>query len=424
MKVCFFTLGTRGDVQPYVALGRELVKEGHKAVICVGESFRQFIESNGIDFVPTASDLMVIAASPEGKAILEHPIRNLKLALRYSKEVINPAYRKTLEEFYAAAGDADLIVYHPKALGTVDIALKLGIPCVSMPPVPVTYPISEFANLAVTTKNLGKRLNKATYRINEKAESSQIDIINDFREKVLQLPKRKAGIYTYTDGINEIPTVYPVSKSLFPDVKSWDGHVFLPGFFFLDSEGETLPEEAERFISAGKPPVAVTFSSMPLSQPDRFLEKLRAALKTTENRAVVLTGNSGIACESDELTCVVKAAPHPLLFPRARGIIHHGGVGTMAAALRAGKPQMIIPFSVDQPFWAKRLYRLGYSLKPMREKEVTAEALAGAFADMDNAEVIKRAEEIAATINGENATADTVKYLAGIIEKKRSDPRE
>ncbi|NLV58067.1 MAG: glycosyltransferase family 1 protein [Clostridiales bacterium] len=414
MKVCFFTLGTRGDVQPYVALGRELIREGHEAVICVGESFHRLVETNGIRYAPTTSDLMAVAASPEGKAILEHPIRNLKLALRYSKEVINPAYRKTLEEFFSAADDADVIVYHPKALGAVDIALTLGIPCVSMPPVPVTYPVSEFAHIAVTTKSLGKWLNKLTYRANEMAESSQIHLINDFRVKVLQRPKRKAGIYTYTDGRKEIPIVYPLSKALFPDVSSWDGHVFMPGFFFLDSEGETLPDEVEQFLVAGKQPVAVTFSSMPLAQPVRFLEKLRSALETSGNRAVVVTGNSGIECENDGLICAVKATPHSVLFPRVKGIIHHGGIGTMAAALKAGKPQMIIPFSVDQPFWAKRLYRLGYSLKPMREKEVTAAALASAFAEMDKPDVVRRAEQIAAIINSEKATVDTVKYIAEI----------
>jgi sterol 3beta-glucosyltransferase len=418
MKVCFFTLGTRGDVQPYVALGKELIKEGHEAVICVGDSFRQLVESSGIDFIPTTSDLMAIAASPEGKAILEHPIKNIKLVLHYSKEIINPAYRKTLEEFYAAACDADVIVYHPKALGAVDIALKLGIPCVNMPPVPVIYPVSEFANIAITTKNLGKWLNKATYRVNEKAESSQIDLINDFREKVLQLPKRKAGIYTYIDGRKEIPIVYPLSKALFPDVKSWDGHVFMPGFFFLEGKGETLPEEINRFLAAGKPPVAVTFSSMSLAQPATFLEKFRTALEITENRAVILTGNSGIEYESDDLICTVKAASHSALFPHVKGIIHHGGIGTMAAALRAGKPHIIIPFSVDQPFWAKRLYRLGYSIRPMREKEVTAEALANAFTEMDDLDLIRRAKEFAAIINSENAAVETVKYLTDIIEQK------
>lgn len=155
---------------------------------------------------------------------------------------------------------------------------------------------------------------------------------------------------------------------------------------------------------------------MPLAMPARFLEKLRAALKMTGNRAAILTGNSGIICESDDLICTVKDAPHSKLFPHVKGIIHHGGVGTMAASLRAGKPQMIIPFSVDQPFWAKRLYRLGYSLMPMREKEVTAEALAGAFNDMDDTEIIRRAKEIAEVIKRENALVDTVKYLTEIIE--------
>ncbi|NLG10209.1 MAG: glycosyltransferase family 1 protein [Coriobacteriaceae bacterium] len=249
MKVCFFTLGSRGDVQPYVALGSELTREGHEVEICTGESFRQLVESNGIDFTPTTSDLMAIAESPEGKAILEHPIKNLRSTLRYSKEVIYPAYRKTLEEFYQAAGDADVIVYHPKALGAVDIALKIGIPCVSMPLVPITYPVSEFANLAITTKDLGKWLNRVTYFVNEKAESAQIDVINDFREKVLRLPKRKAGLYTYTDGKKAIPIVYPLSKALFPEVSSWDGQVYLPGFFFLDSRDETLSEDIERFLN-------------------------------------------------------------------------------------------------------------------------------------------------------------------------------
>ena len=174
MRVCIMTLGSRGDVQPYVALGKELIKKGHTAVICTGGSFKQFVEENGMEFEETASDLMAIAETPEGKAILEHPIKNIRLALRYSKDVINPAYRKTLDNFYNAAKNADMIVYHPKALGAVDIALSLGIPCISMPPIPILFPVSEFANLAVTHKNLGPALNKLTYKVNEKAEASQI----------------------------------------------------------------------------------------------------------------------------------------------------------------------------------------------------------------------------------------------------------
>ena len=111
MRVCVMTLGSRGDVQPYVALGKELIKHGHAATICTVGSFQKFIEENGVEFKETASDLMAIAQTPEGKAILEHPIRNMRLALRYSKEVINPAYRKTLDDFYNAAKGADKRVH-------------------------------------------------------------------------------------------------------------------------------------------------------------------------------------------------------------------------------------------------------------------------------------------------------------------------
>lgn len=409
MRVCIMTLGSRGDVQPYVALGKELIKKGHTAVICTGGSFGQFVEENGVEFQETASDLMVIAATPEGKAILEHPMKNIRLALRYSKDIINPAYRKTLDDFYNAAKTADMIVYHPKALGAVDMALSLGIPCVSMPPVPIIFPVSEFANLAVTYKNLGPLLNKLTYKVNEKAELSQIKEINDFREKTLGLKKRKAGIYSYTDGINRTPIIYPISPSLFPEVKSWNKQVFLPGFLYLETD-EELSEELIRFLKDGDKPIVISFSSMPLSAPECFMTKLMQTLERINERAVILTGNSGIVGSSSKNCLFVQSAPHARLFPYAKGVVHHGGVGTMAAALKAGIPQQIIPFSVDQPFWAERLYRLGYGLKPLKEKALSADDLGSSFILMNDYEVQTRAKQIASEIHAEKGNERIVEY--------------
>ena len=414
MRVCIMTLGSRGDVQPYVSLGKELVRRGHSAVVCTGGSFRQFVEENGVEFKETASDLMAVAETPEGKAILEHPVRNMRLALRYSKEIINPAFRKTLDDFYSAAKGADMIVYHPKALGAVDMALSLGIPCVSMPPVPITFPVREFANLAVTHKNLGPVLNRLTYKVNEKAEAAQIKEINDFREKTLGIRKRRAGIYTYTDGTDHIPIVYPISSLLFPDVRSWDGQVFLPGFLFLETD-EKLPDEITDFINAGEKPVVVSFSSMPLSDPERFMGKLSQALEKTNERVIVLTGNSGISGQNSKTGLFIKSAPHSLLFPRAKGVVHHGGVGTMAAALKAGIPQQIIPFSVDQPFWAERLYKLGYGLKPLREKTLSSDDLANAFIQMNVHEVQSKAKQISSEMQAENGNERLAEYLEGLI---------
>lgn len=418
MRVCIMTLGSRGDVQPYVALGKELIKKGHTAVICTGGSFKQFVEENGVEFQETVSDLMAIATTPEGKAILEHPLKNMKLALRYSKDVINPAYRKTLDDFYNAAKNADMIVYHPKALGAVDIALSLDIPCVSMPPVPIIFPVSEFANLAVTYKNLGPMLNKLTYKVNEKAELSQIKEINDFRAKTLGLRKRKTGIYSYTDGTNRIPIIYPISPSLFPGIKSWNKQVFLPGFLYLET-GEELSNELIRFLKDGEKPIVISFSSMPLSAPERFIDKLMQALERTNERAVILTGNSGITGSSSKNCFFVQSAPHARLFPYVKGVVHHGGVGTMAAALKAGVPQQIIPFSVDQPFWAERLYRLGYGLKPLKEKTLSTDDLVDSFILMNDHEVQTRAKQIGSEIHAEKGNERIVEYLERL---KSTDP--
>lgn len=415
MRVCIFTLGSRGDVQPYVALAKCLIRMGHSAKICTGESFQSFVESHGVQFHRTTSDLMAVARTPEGKAIIEAPMKHILLAMRYAKNVLNPAYRKTLDDFFNGAQGTDLIIYHPKALGAVDIAISLGIPCVSMPPVPITYPITEFPNIAVApAAQWGKVFNKLSYQINVKAESSQIKEINDFRKKTLGLPPRKAGIYAFTVRGKEIPVVYPISPKLFPDVHSWSSHVFLPGFFFLEAECNSLEPELVNFLAHGSAPVAVTFSSMPLKNPIVFVQKLEKALRETSNRAVILTGNSGITMKSSEQICVVKEAPHDLLFARAKGAIHHGGVGTMAAALQAGIPQLIIPFSVDQPFWAKRLYDLGYSLKPLRENTLSAEDLENALLQMDHRDIRETSWNLASHIRMENGTEATVHYLESL----------
>lgn len=154
MKAVFLTLGTRGDVQPYAALARGLINKGHQVVICTGETFRGFIEENGIAFYPATADLMAILESEEGQAVFAGGGFNFFKMLKYSKEVVSPAYRKTMDDFFIASEGADVIIYHPKALGAVDIAAYHNIPCVSMPPVPITYPVTEFPNLAMFPKKI------------------------------------------------------------------------------------------------------------------------------------------------------------------------------------------------------------------------------------------------------------------------------
>lgn len=409
------TLGSRGDVQPYVALSKELIARGHRAKICTRNSFKNFIESYGIEYAKVELDLMKILETEEGQQIQAGGIINLPAMLKYVKEVVNPAFRKSLDDFWEAAKGADMIIYHPKVTAAADIANALHIPCVSMPPVPITYPVDEFPNLALFPKaSFGKHLNRASYKMVEKADLSNIKEINDFRMKILTLQKRKAGEFASKINGTYIPIVYPISPFLFQDVTSWKDRVHLPGFFLLNDSNESLDPSIINFLDHKDKPTIVSFSSMPLKKPELFKRILLETLEKTNNRAIILTGISGMTFENNDRLLTINKAPHNLLFPNAKGIIHHGGVGTLAEASRSAVPQLIIPFVADQPFWANRLYKLGFTMKPLTEKNISTNKLIASLTYMERREYISAATSLAEKISAEQGVKNAVDFLENL----------
>jgi sterol 3beta-glucosyltransferase len=418
MKVVFLTLGTRGDVQPYVALGKALIKSGQEAVVCTGKSFQGFVEQHGVSFYPAEIDFMEILKTPEGKAIF-HGGGNLLKMKRFLKEVIMLGYQRTMYDFLEASKDADLIIYHPKALAATDIAEFRKIPCICMPPVPIIVPISEFPSMAISaSKNFGPTWNRLTYKISAFGLASFMKMINQFRREELKLPKRKVTENYLDINGKSIPVVYPISASLFRDVKSWKDKVYLPGFFYLDNEEETLDEKIQNFLSKGTKPIVISFSSMPLKEPNGFLEMIKKVVDKTGERVILITGSSGIEVMESDNILMVQQISHRLIFPVAKGIIHHGGIGTVAEALRSGRPQLIIPFSVDQPFWAERLYKQGYALKPIRENELTLDLFMEVIKDMKTGKTIDKMQTIQSELNQENGTKNMVLFIENLMKRQ------
>ena len=412
MRISILTLGTRGDVEPFIALAEKALEKGHQAVICTGKTFKPFIEKAGIEFKEAASDLMAMLETEEGQMVFAHALKHPFRTKKYLNEVVNPAFRQTLNQFYEAAQGTDVILYHPKVFGAPDIAEALNIPCISIPPVPITFPIDEFPNLAISpTKNFGKHFNRLTYSVMAQAERSSINEVNDFREKTLNLPKRKSGLYTFSLNGQDIPIIYPISKALFPEVTSWESRVLTPGFFYRHSQKEQLDSRITAFLSAGPAPIIISFSSMPLKSPTQFKRNFQEALLSTHSRGILLTGNSGLHFDEDADLLTIDAAPHLLLFPHGKGIVHHGGVGTMAAAIKSGKPQLIIPFSVDQPFWANRLYQQGYALKPLKEAQVTTRVLIQRFIQFEEEAIQSKTHALKSIIDGENGTETALAFI-------------
>lgn len=409
MRVCFFTLGSRGDVQPYIALAKELIYNNHSAIICTGKSFDSFIQENGVEFAEIPSDLMALLNTEIGEKIFNNPLKNAKLLIETVNTTINPNYRKSLDVFYKVAKDCDIIIYHPKALGAVDIAQKLAIPCVSMPTVPATVPIYDFPNLALfPTQNFGGFLNKLTYQINAKAEQSQIKIINDFRVNTLNLPPRKAGLFTFQFNGENIPTIYPISKIILQNNLSL-------GFCFLDSNNTNLNQEITSFIDNCKP-IIVTFSSMPIQNKKKFIIALENALEITQNKAIVLTGDNELNFSSNQVL-TLKKYPHDVLFKSAKIVIHHGGAGTTATALKSGIPQIIIPFSVDQPFWAKRMFKLGCSARPIRKNNINKNSLVKAITQASKESILNNCQLVQKEILKENGNKNCVTFLEQFTKK-------
>lgn len=240
---------------------------------------------------------------------------------------------------------------------------------------------------------------------------SYIKYINEFRVTCLNLKKRKSGMLMYKTNGQRIPIIYPLSQHIFQDVKSWGENVYISGFFFYNEDNQVMDEKLEKFICRGSKPIVISLSSTRLKNPERFQQNLIYSLKKTNNRAVILTGISGMNIKNEENIYVTEKSPHRLLFKRAKAIIHHGGAGTVSEALISGVPQIIIPFSADQPFWAYRLCKNNYAINLKNEKKATKDALIQALNDIEKEVYLENAEKIKDIVKLEKGIANAVKYI-------------
>jgi len=412
MNVILITVGTRGDVLPFVALGKGLIKRGYQVTICTGESFRSLVEQYGLKFSPVRMDFLELAETNEGKQMMgRNPFHTWKLM----KRAIFPMVERMLLDVWHAAQGADVMIYHPKVLGGYDIAEKRGIPAFLAHPTPVIVPTRLFANPALPLTFSSGFLNELTYSVNRLMVSSFLSIINKWRKETLTLDSKRT-LMTNDRILNgqPVPVLYGCSPQVVPYDPAWKPYVCMSGFWFLEQESEWEPSpELRRFMKNGPPPIAVSFSSMPLDNPRRIWKMLEEALNISGQRGIILAGSSGMSEKHHSPhVFTVDSVPHDWLFPQTCGVIHHGGAGTTAAALKAGKPMIISPFTGDQPFWARRMKELGVATEPLTEKEMSVERLVHRIRELTgNPSLHHRADEMAAHLRDEKGVEATVDFI-------------
>jgi sterol 3beta-glucosyltransferase len=398
MKTIILTIGTQGDVVPYVALGRGLQAIGHEVTIATLAQFSALIIGNGLRHAALRGDYLEAARGPRGNP--------LKLIRRFQQMAC-----ETLDDEWSGAHDAEVCIYNPAAWGGYHIADKLGVPAFAAFPAPLYSPTREFPNPFFPFRSLGP-FNKLSHRLFAKLGPALYRRpIGEWRRDKLELPPAHGEDQLRGQPVTKL---HAYSPAVVPPPADWDASSVVTGYWFLDAPAHWQPSpELSAFLDSGPPPVYVGFGSMALYDATQQTAIVLQALQLTGQRAVLATGWGGLKSEDvPPSILVIDSAPHDWLFPRMAAVVHHGGAGTTGAGLRAGRPTVVCPFVGDQTFWGRRVAALGVGPRPIPLLRLTAERLAEAIRSAVTDDSLRqRAAALGATIRAENGIERAVTYI-------------
>jgi sterol 3beta-glucosyltransferase len=416
MKILINTFGTRGDIQPFMALAKGLQQASHTPVICTAAGFRSFIQEHNIAFIPLDNSLYELINAQEGKEVLEGKGNAFAL---YKQ--VGPMMQRMMADEWAAAQavQPDFILHHPKSLGSYHIAEKLNLPLAMALPLPLYTPTRAFpAPIFANGIRLGGWFNRLTYNFGRLANVMYGGAINHFRVNVLGLrPQSRFADPTRLWNGAPLPILYPYSRHVLPVPPDYPDHVHVTGYWFLNPRGNWQPPtELVTFLKAGSPPVYVGFGSMSGTRGRERGRIVIDALTMAGQRGVLVSGWGGLQADDLPDNILMRDnVPHEWLFPNTAAVVHHGGAGTTAAGLRAGKPTVICPFIADQPFWGSVVHELGVGPAPIPQKRLTVENLASAITTaVTDAEMQPRAAVLGEKIRAEDGITAAIQVIESL----------
>ncbi|RYP18250.1 hypothetical protein DL765_004049 [Monosporascus sp. GIB2] len=430
MKVTCLTIGSRGDVQPYIALCKGLMAEGHKPRIATHLEFKSWIEGHGIEFAPVEgapAELMRIC------------IQNGTFTWAFLREA-NSKFRGWLDELLVSAWTAcqgsDLLIESPSAMAGIHIAEALGIPYFRAFTMPWTRTRAYPHAFVMPEHKMGGAYNYFTYLMFDnlfwKATAGQV---NRWRAATLGLPPTSLEKLQP----NKVPFLYNFSPSVVAPPLDYSDWIRVTGYWFLDegtASGWTPPDDLRRFIEQaradGKKLVYVGFGSIIVPDPVKLTQEVIDAVLRADVRCVLSKGwsdrldkgdGSGAPAAVPEVPLPpeifqIKSAPHDWLFGQVDAAAHHGGSGTTGASLRAGIPTIVRPFFGDQFFFGARLEDLGVGICL---RKWGAGAFARALWEATNSErMIVRARVLGESIRKENGVDTAIQSIYRDLEYAKS----
>jgi sterol 3beta-glucosyltransferase len=400
MRVTIIAIGSRGDVQPYVALGRGLAAAGHDVRVATHAPFRELVCEHGLEFAAVAEGALSRGGETRsGRAWARHGSRLMPHWVGMLRDGASVA-RQRLADCWGATEGADAIVV--SVLGTLpglQMATARGLPMVRAYYAP--------------------RGRVARASVRQALWLCARPWVNRARRAALGLPSLGLGEPFGALDAARVPLLYGYS----PLVAPADGPGEATGYWLLASAWEP-DDELRTFLEAGDPPVLVTFGNLSDAAPERTTALLLDAIARAGCRALLIRGpHLAPGAELPPTALAIDPAPYDRLFPRVAAVVHHGGAGTTAYALHAGVPSVVVPRIADQPFWAGRVSALGVGPAPIPRRELSAERLAAAIhAATSDAGIRARAAALAdglAREDGVGAAVEAFDRLFGVAATPR-----
>jgi UDP:flavonoid glycosyltransferase YjiC (YdhE family) len=423
MRITIVAVGTRGDVQPLLALGIGLRRAGHAVRFATEESYRGRVVAADLDYHPMSGESESFSAARAASLFrdtIEKPVTRYK---RFWKMFVGPTADQHLRESLAPCDGADVVLCQPwfgigpslqEALG-VPVIVTGVFPVPALPTADFPFPLNSGARA-----DLDGRENLRSWRRAVPVLRVGHDVLQSWRRDVLGLP-----VLTFQEHLRRtqaMPHLLGYSPTILPKASEWGANVHVTGNWFLDAEQDYRPPNALRdFLAAGEPPVVIGFGSHVGRNPAKMTALVTNALARSGQRGVIVSGWGGLEGAGGVSDVhFVKQVPYDWLLPRAKALVHHGGAGTTAIAFATGTPQITVPFGWDQAFWGYRCAALGVGLGPFFPRGLTPEGLVSAIAAVSTDQgFAARAEGIASSVRRECGVEIAIAAIESIARSRK-----
>jgi UDP:flavonoid glycosyltransferase YjiC (YdhE family) len=399
-KIVITTCGTRGDIQPLIALARALIRRGNQVLIAAPPEHGAWVENCGCPFQALGSDFTeMLSRYPQ-----VHTLKPMMGFLGFLRREIC----RQLSQLPGIIEGADLVLGASLCCGLRSAAELRGIPYGYVAMAPQILPSAHHPFVALKSQNLPPWLNRLSWQLARLLDRMNFTALLNKERRGLNLAPVK-DILGHILGRHVIVASDPVLARVPPDVAV---DYIQTGYMHLQT-GQPMSERLEKFLSAGPAPIYFGFGSMSTRQQEGLVALIQASLRQTGQRGILTGFRFDATGVTDSETCIfVEDVPHPLLFPHLTAVVHHGGSGTTATAARAGVPQVIVPHILDQYYWGQRILRCGLGPKPIRRSQLTPGRLARAIRKcVAGPGYYDRSAVIAEEIKNQDSLGQAVDYL-------------